>query len=95
MDQQIKQKWIVALRSGNYPQHTGRLTNFSNNAYCCLGVLRLIIDPGYLRYSNECTSILIEEHRAGLTGEQMANLSLRNDKGDSFSEIADHIEKTY
>lgn len=38
MNPQIKEKWVNALRSGNYEQnHDGRLRN--ENGYCCLGVL--------------------------------------------------------
>jgi len=38
MNQDIKDKWINALRSGEYKQGTGTLKN-SNDAFCCLGVL--------------------------------------------------------
>ena len=38
MNQDIKDKWINALRSGEYKQGTGALKN-SNDAFCCLGVL--------------------------------------------------------
>jgi hypothetical protein len=37
MNTEIKQKWIDALRSGDYQQGTGRLR--SNDGFCCLGVL--------------------------------------------------------
>lgn len=37
MDQRVKEKWIAALRSGNYEQ--GRSALRSGNQYCCLGVL--------------------------------------------------------
>ena len=37
MNQQIKQLWVNALRSGEYKQATGRLRK--NDGYCCLGVL--------------------------------------------------------
>jgi hypothetical protein len=38
MNKDIKQKWIKALRSGEYTQGNGRLKN-KDNQYCCLGVL--------------------------------------------------------
>ena len=38
MNQTIKQKWVDALRSGEYEQGTGCLKN-SSGKYCCLGVL--------------------------------------------------------
>lgn len=38
MNKVIRQKWIDALRSGEYKQGKGRLRN-SENEFCCLGVL--------------------------------------------------------
>lgn len=42
MDKELKNKWIEALRSGEYKQGQGRLVqsddNYAKN-YCCLGVL--------------------------------------------------------
>lgn len=37
MNQQIKQRWIEALKSGKYQQ--GHYTLCYNNKFCCLGVL--------------------------------------------------------
>lgn len=38
MNPQIKQKWIDALRSGEYVQGYGQLRS-EDNKFCCLGVL--------------------------------------------------------
>lgn len=38
MNQEIKQKWLDALRSGEYTQGK-RMLRQDNNAFCCLGVL--------------------------------------------------------
>lgn len=38
MNENIKNKWIEALRSGEYEQGTGQLKSLDNK-YCCLGVL--------------------------------------------------------
>ena len=38
MNKVIKQKWIAALRSGEYKQGKGQLHN-SKGEFCCLGVL--------------------------------------------------------
>ena len=38
MKQEIKERWVEALRSGKYEQGTGTLTTGSGR-YCCLGVL--------------------------------------------------------
>lgn len=37
MNQEIKAKWVAALRSGEYKQGEGRLRN--GDKFCCLGVL--------------------------------------------------------
>src|SRR5690348_18296721 len=39
MNQEIKKKWVKALRSGEYKQGTSLLYNSANETYCCLGVL--------------------------------------------------------
>ena len=42
MNQYVKQKWITALRSGEYKQTGGRLRE--GDCYCCLGVLTDLYD---------------------------------------------------
>jgi hypothetical protein len=41
MDQQVKEKWVAALRSGRYEQAHGKLRAAwgEKEGYCCLGVL--------------------------------------------------------
>ena len=39
MNQDIKQRWVDALRSGEYEQGRGCLHNSNGNSFCCLGVL--------------------------------------------------------
>lgn len=40
MKPEIKQRWLEALRSGNYKQTQGQLRSVANpDCYCCLGVL--------------------------------------------------------
>lgn len=41
MDQQVKEKWVAALRSGRYEQARGKLRVGweGKEGYCCLGVL--------------------------------------------------------
>lgn len=38
MNQEIKEQWVEALRSGKYKQGQGQLRD-DNNKFCCLGVL--------------------------------------------------------
>lgn len=37
MNKEIKEKWVAALRSGEYKQSSNRLRD--NKGFCCLGVL--------------------------------------------------------
>lgn len=52
MNQDIKQKWVAALRSGEYKQGVGmlKLRDGDDLLYCCLGVLCDITHPdGWLK----------------------------------------------
>jgi len=43
---QTRREWILSLRSGDYPQTTGRLQD--PEGYCCLGVLaEMTIEPAW------------------------------------------------
>lgn len=39
MKEEIRDKWVAALRSGEFVQGHYTLYDFSYNSYCCLGVL--------------------------------------------------------
>lgn len=39
VDRELVQKWVAALRSGEYKQGYGRLHLAKDNSFCCLGVL--------------------------------------------------------
>lgn len=47
MTKELKEKWVKALRSGEYEQGRKRLKqiHFDDISYCCLGVLCDLIDP--------------------------------------------------
>ena len=50
MNKRIKNKWLKALRSGKYKQ--GKSILFSDNKYCCLGVLcELAVQDGIIKKS--------------------------------------------
>jgi hypothetical protein len=42
MPKAMKEKWVAALRSGEYRQATGALTK--DGGFCCLGVLQCVVD---------------------------------------------------
>lgn len=104
MDQDLKAKWVAALRSGKYEQ--GKWALNSNNKFCCLGVLCDISpdvhpvgevkgDVIYKYANNEQVSYLPPAFgdNIGLDYEAEETLSRMNDRGNSFSEIADYIEQ--
>ena len=39
LTKEIKEKWLTALKSGEYTQGPRKLYNIDTNRYCCLGVL--------------------------------------------------------
>ena len=106
MDQELKQRWLEALRSGEYLQGTDRLRN--GNTFCCLGVLCDIVDPNGWASPNEMgdrmyvntedlTNCEFEvpktlADKIKLKNEHQVYLSNINDHGSSFEEIADWIE---
>ena len=102
MNKVWKEKWVKALRSGRYKQAEENLYDFPNNSYCCLGVLRKIMYPvgrdSNLVGHDECggevellhTKQLKKAHLHHATQKHLADM---NDRGDSFGQIADYIEK--
>lgn len=102
MDAELKQKWITALRSGDYQQASGQLRN-QHAEFCCLGVLAQISgacvwdDAGDafvngVRASMEDEYYLFPEF-ASLDLETQKHLATMNDNGRTFAEIADWVEK--
>jgi hypothetical protein len=105
MDLELKQRWVGALRSGDYAQGAKRLRN-ADNTYCCLGVLCDLINPKGWNPSGDADdsyrwgvgrstallppSILIE---IGLHEDLALKFARKNDNGKTFAEIADMIEE--
>lgn len=50
MKQEIAQKWIAALRSGEYKQGKNVLYDARDNSYCCLGVLCKTIGKQFVKH---------------------------------------------
>ena len=119
MNKEIKDKWLAALRSGEYKQCRGRLKKGNKNkSFCCLGVLtdlaiksgevslnwdnNLVIDlSSYINMSslNEETIEWSGANGLGDTGgfrgknNDYIVLAAKNDRGASFKQIANIIEK--
>ena len=84
MDKELKEKWVAALRSGDYGQTTGCLVD--GRGHCCLGVLCEVAGFG-LHFWTELLS------RGGPPARTQRELALMNDNGKSFEQIADWIEE--
>lgn len=71
MPKDMKEKWVAALRSGEYRQAAGALTK--DGGYCCLGVLQCAVDGE------------VEDKNAGLPSEWWCEKSgLRDGNGNEF-----------
>lgn len=98
LPKEITEKWVTALRSGEYGQTTRLLTDFNDN-YCCLGVLckTLNVSDEDIGYNNKsCIAFgqgSIVGIPKGLDEGLHKILTEMNDSGKSFSEIADWIEE--
>lgn len=101
MKKELRDKWCAALRSGEYAQTRGVLHDSSG--FCCLGVLcvvggavaKPVGDTDQFKYHGSAffpDTNQLEKHY-GLSDRLAAHLANKmNDKGSTFSEIADYIE---
>lgn len=107
MDAQLKQKWLEALRGGQYEQGFGELCAQTTNGleYCCLGVLAEVagIERSNL-FNNDHLSRIGRDDLLGPWGTYFISndptthatlqqkLAGMNDADQSFAQIADWIE---
>ena len=105
---EMKQKWLEALRSGEYKQTKGTLKGVNEDGevgYCCLGVFlsavledeppKAYLEEGYETYADEGPQEMYNKTMSILgEGIQQAGIDM-NDFGKSFVEIADMIEKEW
>lgn len=98
MDAVIKQKWITALRSGEYKQFQGRLSSDDGKRHCCIGVLaivllqhdrnkwqtRIVVDDGRVYALNSPTDIL----HTMLASDDLCKLKLYQYVGDFDSTVS-------
>ena len=108
MNEQVKQKWLSALRSGDYQQTRSYLRN--EDGFCCLGVLCdlygkehnvewKLVDAGiYYEFQDKKAILPLSVIEwAGVEDDNPeiceTPLSRLNDNGSTFNEIADLIEK--
>lgn len=106
MNQEWKEKWVAALRSGEYKQTRHVLRNITpeNEGFCCLGVLCDLWDnKAWDEVKGTGTRMSFQGWEEGIPTpvREVVGLKLHHaqelvdmndNKGRSFGEIADHIE---
>lgn len=101
LDPGVKTAWVQALRSGRYRQGAGALHDYTNNTFCCLGVLEkecgaVDADGDPVRQGNSFLQDGIIPRRVQ---EELAYLNDGEHFGQppvppkTFDEIADYIEE--
>lgn len=104
MKPEIKERWVAALRSGEYEQATGGLR--TKDKFCAGGVLCDVVGVEWEKPHetlNWYMAIFNGEQDGGaipptllryldLTYEAMRSIERLNDKETPFAEIADYIE---
>ena len=92
MDRALRDRWVAALRSGDYKQGRVYLHNSEGDTWCCLGVL---CDVAGFRVTPRRR--MFPTHRAlqgmRLNEEIAYDLAHLNDDGASFGHIANVIER--
>jgi hypothetical protein len=101
MKAETKEKWVAALRSGEYQQCAGVLQDISG-ANCCLGVLCRVMGAQIDEYRTfhwkdsrgyACLPRALEQE-IGLSDRVMSELTRMNDNGGkSFNDIASYIAR--
>lgn len=81
MDSELKQKWVDALRSGDYEQGQEQLQT-PDGKYCCLGVLCDIVNPDkWNSYGYEFSYNDIDGKEVFFTESSEPNTSFYRDVG--------------
>jgi hypothetical protein len=90
MDQELKAKWVEALRSGKYVQGRMQLYHKGSNSYCCLGVLGLLIGKTHDEMDNDSSTPEWDILPRDVIGHCV---DMNDHRKRTFTEIADYIEK--
>lgn len=107
MKKMWKDKWVKALRSGEYAQGQGSLCHqgVKHDYFCCLGVLCDIVDGNKWAGYHEGMAVYGKDEfmslpnsvkeKTGLKDERIiGELIDMNDSGKRFSTIAKYIENS-
>lgn len=101
IDQTTKDKWLAALRSGDYKQTKGKLSTTHGKRFCCLGVLADIIAPDDWKQSPDGKEQARQwrgrygqlPHDVIDDGTQCALIHQNDQLREPFASIADWVEQ--
>lgn len=99
LPKEFGEKWLTALRSGEYEQGTGRLYRQSNQTFCCLGVAGAVCNISipvlekHLYFTNAEAFKVIPEELASDNDISDICMGMNDLDRKSFLEIADWIEE--
>lgn len=97
MNPEIKEKWLTALRSGDYKQGKGwlcRVERDDSKTYCCLGVLTdLYIQEMGFEWERGVSCLYFDE-RAAVLPPSVMNWSSVSDSGLFYGEEGEEGELT-
>lgn len=90
MDQELKTKWVAALRSGQYGQcRTGHYRD-NRGSHCCIDVLAIVTGMSIVETENSIGDITVTAPLIDMNDG--ARTFAENPK--TFAQIADYIEAT-
>jgi hypothetical protein len=92
LTEDVKQRWMKDLRSGEFQQGFGQLYNHSYRSYCCLGVL---CKDNLAKYHAGCNLedyVQLREDYELKSEEVNRLVSMNDSKKKTFPEIADWID---
>lgn len=94
LPEDFKQRWIAALRSGEYKQGKVFLYTESTDCYCVMGVAGKVLGINKSIMDGVCIPTDDRGFPKYLWISSPASEAvIMNDQGSSFLEIADYIEK--
>lgn len=92
MNEDLKQRWIAALESGDYPKSVGRLRD--SVGFCCLGVLGdlLIQEDHSYHWSQDAPRTYFLITPSGARGSCLEEIVLPISDQDSLAQINDQTD---
>jgi hypothetical protein len=102
VEDDLRKRWIAALRSGQYKQGRERLRR-ADNTFCCLGVLSDVADSSKWHRPEGCGYYIYGEFNGGIPPREILQragidpgygrlIEMNDSNSKTFAEIADYLE---